>query len=110
MMNSPSKKEHRFEVRMSAGDLRKLDVQATAAGMTRSEFVRLLLANSVVHPRGELHALKVELTRIGVNLNQLARASNRHQERTDAADILHLLAHIESGVQAIVGRYLRGDA
>lgn len=109
-MSAPSKKEHRFEVRMSAGDLRKLDAQATAAGMSRSEFVRHLLTNSIVRPRGELHALKVELNRIGVNLNQLARASNRHQERSDATDILYVLAHIERDLAAVRGHFLGAAA
>ena len=108
-MATPSKKEHRFEVRLSSLDLQLLDTRATAAGMSRSEFIRLLLKNSVVRPRGELHELKVELNRIGVNLNQFARAANRHQERADAVDMLYVLSHLERDLHAVTQRYL-GDA
>lgn len=64
--------------RVTPAELVQVEQQAGAAGLTAAEFLRRLALEASVTPRRSRsdEAMLVELNRIGVNLNQLARASN----------------------------------
>lgn len=73
----------RVMVRLAADDLAGVEAGAAAMGLTRSGWVAALVRRRVRHrptfPRVEelaIFAVRTELRRVGVNINQIARALN----------------------------------
>ena len=73
----------RIMVRLTASDAAGVDVAAAAMGLSRAGWVAALVRRRVrgkpTFPRSEalaLMAIQVELRRVGVNVNQIARALN----------------------------------
>jgi hypothetical protein len=90
-------------VRLTEAELMDLAEQASASGLTLSDFVRQRLTTGrVVVPAIRRDAqLLAELNRVGVNLNQIAHRLNRGQGYpADLADALTALRN----VLAVVGR------
>ncbi len=82
-MARPSKNEHekrseRLFTRVTPAEHVLIADKAAAAGLSLSEFIRVLALTEKVTPRKtKLEAsFLVELNRIGVNLNQIAHANN----------------------------------
>jgi hypothetical protein len=74
--------------------------QASAAGLTAAEFLRRLGATVTPRrPRAD-DALLVELNRIGVNINQLARAANSGMPPA-SADLRAALAQLRGVLEAL---------
>jgi hypothetical protein len=73
----------KLTVRLAAGDARGLDVAAAEMGLTRNAWVAALIRRRL-HAKPSfrrsdelsLAAMQTELRRIGVNVNQIARALN----------------------------------
>lgn len=88
-MARPRKTEHdkrtaQTNERWTSAELAWLDDQAAKAGLSRSEFIRNRALGRPVSPApqtaGVDPALISELNRIGVNVNQLARATHRGRD------------------------------
>lgn len=77
------KRDERSEQRYTLGELEFIREQADRAGLSVSEFVRRrALSHPVraVQTNATSPAVISELNRIGVNVNQLARANNRGRD------------------------------
>ncbi len=87
--------------RFTVAEAAIVESQAAAAGMTVSEYVRVLALTQDVKPRKtKLEAsLLVELNRIGVNINQLAHAANAG--RTLSAHLQAALADLEATMRRV---------
>ena len=90
----------KVEVRVSAAEKTELRGSAREAGLTVSEYVRRRSLGQPVVARADRET-RVLLRRIGVNLNQLARAANtpgaaaRERPLTDAlAELRRVLAKL----------------
>jgi predicted DNA binding CopG/RHH family protein len=80
-MARPTKSEHekrdkRFNLRFTEAEIEHLRAQAATCGMPPHEYARQRILGHVVKPaKSQIEASVVsELNRIGVNVNQLARA------------------------------------
>ena len=89
-MARPKKEQHerrdqRFNLRYTMAEIEHLRAQAQAAGLDPHEYARRRTLGHAVPPapqRSSDPALVSELNRIGVNVNQLARASHRSSDFT----------------------------
>jgi predicted DNA binding CopG/RHH family protein len=111
-------RQTRLYVRLAAEDWRLLKERASARGMAGATYVALLtrshLRNASPLPKAEHLALKqlvVELTAIGRNLNQIARAMNQGASaalpgRTEVAAMLR----VAEGLRDHVKRLLSANA
>ena len=83
-MARPKKQDHekrteQTKIRWTLAELEWLDEQARKAGMNRAEFIRrrsMSLPVVASRPSVSDPGLVTELNRIGVNLNQIAKAMN----------------------------------
>ncbi len=77
-------RDQRFNLRFTQAELEHVHAQAARAGLSAHEYARRRSLGHIVSPaaasRGADPALISELNRIGVNLNQLARATNMGKE------------------------------
>ncbi len=73
-----AKRVHPIHIRLTADEYQALSQKATSAGVSLSEWVRrAALEQEIPSKRSEIDVnLYKELTRIGININQLARAAN----------------------------------
>jgi len=75
------KRDQRFNLRLTAAEIEHLRLQAQAAGLEPHEYARRRVlgerATSPALSRRADPALVSELNRIGVNVNQLTRATHR---------------------------------
>jgi hypothetical protein len=117
----------KLTVRLSADDGAGLDHQAAAAGLTPNAWVgavvRHRLANRPTFPRDQalaILAMQAELRRIGVNVNQIARALNTAVMEGKILDLevayledlrTELRAHMSALGEAFAGNlaYWQGD-
>jgi Bacterial mobilisation protein (MobC) len=92
----------RLTTRVTPAELAHVEHQARTAGLTAAEFLRRLALGATVisrRPRGD-DAMLVELNRIGVNINQLARAANSGMPPA-SADLRAALAQLHRVLQAL---------
>lgn len=92
-------------IRLTEGERIDLEQKAAAAGADLSEWVRQqLTAVPIKRPRVAASDAQLlsELNRIGVNLNQIARALNRKRPE-DPHHLGYVLSHL-NGVLETVGR------
>ncbi len=85
------RRKHIVHVRMDDGELRALDNLIGDCGWSRAAFIRALIAT-----RGDIRIFEVAplvaaLSRIGGNLNQIARQANRNGQIDDAQYLRHAL-------------------
>lgn len=114
-MARPRKEEHERRTISARTDLTPAEKeylrgQAALAGMTEAEFIRKCVMGFSVQPKvGSVDsALISELNRIGVNVNQLARAQNADREfRGDWQAIEIELRRVIALVMASCGTYAR---
>jgi len=73
-----AKRVHPIHIRLTEDEYQALSQKAEVAGVSLSEWVRrAALEQEIPSPRSEIDVnLYKELTRIGININQLARAAN----------------------------------
>jgi hypothetical protein len=92
----------RLTTRVTLAELAHVERQAFAAGLTAAEFLRRLALGATVTPRRPRadDALLVELNRIGVNINQLARAANSGAPPASAA-LRAALAQLRGVLEAL---------
>jgi hypothetical protein len=91
---------HSVKARLTDDELERLDALRSATGLSRADQLRhsTLGADSTIaqaHQR-ELAAIEFELSKIGTNINQLARWANTHHELPDLdqlAEVAKLVRH-----------------
>ena len=94
----------RLNARVTPVELAYVEGQALAAGICASEFVRRAALGQRIAPRRtrSIDAVLVELSRIGVNINQMARATN--SGRPPASAELHTaLTELRSVLEKLIG-------
>lgn len=91
-------------LRVTAAELHHVEEQAAAAGLSLSDYCRRVLLAQRVQPRRSQTdaAALLELNRIGVNLNQIARALNA--DRPERADLAEALAAFRLAVAPFIKR------
>ena len=78
--SAQDKRAAQLKVRLTDAEIAQLRAAATTAGLSVSDYARLRMLSGGVPVRMSVRrdpALVSELNRIGVNINQLARAHNR---------------------------------
>lgn len=81
--------------RLTGAELAFVEEQAAVAGLDLAEFVRRRVLGRKVAPARAAadDRLILEINRVGVNLNQIARSLN--SDRPERADLAVALAHLE---------------
>ena len=101
-----------FKLRASAPERARWQALAAGRGVSLSELIRASLSGLRLRTRREpppvAPELLRELARIGNNLNQLARAANRHEPVTATALLARLIA-IDRELGALRGAHRRAD-
>lgn len=99
-----SRRAKRMTFRLSETEASRLRGKCTVANVSESEFIRQLINTSEPVSFDALEAIKWELKKVGVNVNQLAYRAN---SRGISADILTAmageLAEIEKIAEALRG-------
>ena len=100
------KRMERFNLRFTLAELESIRAQAALAGLLPHEYARRRVLAHTVHPaprRADGDVL-YELNRIGVNVNQLAKAHNAGREfRGDWQAIAEELHRVLDRVAALYG-------
>ena len=73
-------KPYELCLRLSQAERERLETSAKQCGLSKSDYLRKLLNGIPVRarPSPEVRALRKEINRIGVNVNQIARKVNAH--------------------------------
>lgn len=109
-MARPKKQDHerrsaRNEQRYTVAEFEWLNEQAAKAGITMTEFVRRRALSLPVRPapsaQGVDPALVTELNRIGVNLNQVAKALNAGRALPSSA--IALQQDLQAALRKVLG-------
>ena len=88
---------HHLHIELTSEQYRLLSAKARQCGLTRRAFLTRLLEGQPVKalPSQEIKALRTEVHKIGVNINQLARSVNARIARAeDARRGLYLLEQV----------------
>lgn len=91
-------------LRVTASERAFIEAQAAVAGLSPSDFVRRRALGRKVEAAAHTQAdaaLLLELNRIGVNLNQIARAMN--SERREFGDLGDVLAMLKAALGKVAG-------
>jgi len=96
-----------LKVRFSAEDFGRLQKIAKSTGVSVGEIVRRSCATTEAvtiegceeEHREELKKMRVEIAKVGNNLNQLARWCNTHPAAAPSVDVLQVLQQIESNLR-----------
>ena len=105
MAQSKEKKAraHRVDVRFSDAEFQHLNL--VRDGDTRSEFIRKLIFNKRAMPKDpELKEIRRELSRIGTNLNQIAKFSNTKKIAPSTAVLLAVIEELEEQISLLGGK------
>ena len=100
------------QARVSEDELAAWRTKAAAAGLSSSQLLREAMARTGVWTptsadveRARVRAVERdrtrEIARIGANLNQIARWSNRYKTSADAGEVLVRLVAIEEALRAL---------
>ena len=83
------KNNDRYELclRLNQAEKEQLETNATKCGLSKSVYLRRLIMGTPVRakPSGEIRELRVEVHRIGNNINQIARGVNSGQVTPEIA-------------------------
>jgi len=99
------RRDRTLKIRLSRDEEADIKYRASRAGMNVSEFIREAVHNAVVVPPEFLRAVRREINRIGVNLNQIARALNRTVRTGSGVDCLQVYESLLA-IQRDLGRLI----
>ncbi len=109
--NEGEKRDQRFNLRMTRIEIETMREEAAKAGLNPHEYARRrALGHRVVSTsfRRSDPALINELNRIGVNLNQLARASNRGRELGEEVEVV--IDQLQQALTMVVNHSVAEDS
>lgn len=97
------KRDRKVTVRLSEDELRRLRKLVGDSGWSQEAYLRALIEGVVPAPRPppDYRAMALELRRIGVNLNQMARRMNAGVH-PDAERLASLCSQVEAAVAEVV--------
>ena len=89
-------KSYEICLRLSAEEKERLEHSARTCGLSKTAYLRLILGKEVkALPSQEIKALRTEVHKIGVNINQIARSVNAGIAKAeDARRGLYLLEQV----------------
>ena len=91
-----------LKIRASEDELAAWKEQAKAAGLPLSQLLRTSLKNVVVHNRADDRELIRALSRLGINMNQLAAWANSRRGALEALRLIPYLIDLERQVKELV--------
>lgn len=98
---------HELCLRLSQAEKDMLEKNAAKCGISKSAYLRRLITGTTVRakPSGEIRELRVEVHRIGNNINQIARGVNSGQVTPETAQrALFLLGKVYEMMYQIARR------
>ncbi len=97
------KRSYKVCVKMDTREYISLKAKANSAGISRSEYVRQSLAESIIRPRltPELNDYIRKLSGMGNNLNQIARKANAEGYTSARSEYLYLADKIDNVIELI---------
>ena len=93
---------------MTTEELEELKLKASRAGVTASDLIRKAIRKAAVVPPEELRAIRREVNRIGVNLNQVARALNRAPAGMNCLKVYEVLLRIQKDLWRLLQKVESG--
>jgi len=84
--------------RVNAAELATIQAMAKAAGMPIGRFVREAVLKTQVVNRTDWQRRTYQLSKIGANLNQVARWANTYADNADAKAVILALLRLERAV------------
>lgn len=100
-------KKHHLHIELTEQQYKALQEKSHKAGLTMREFMARLIMGTTVRarPSGEIRDLRVEIHRIGNNINQIARGVNSGQVTPEIAQrALFLLGKVYEMMYRIAKR------
>ncbi len=94
-------RDHFIKIRVTESELADFRARAGEAGMTVSDLVRYRLAGYRIRQTGADKDRIRHLSRIGSNVNQLARWANSRKAAAPALEVVLWLSRLTKGVQRI---------
>lgn len=97
-------KKYGIFLRLSDSEKKKLEQDATMAGLSKTDLLRSLIMGLTIKPRppAELRELYIAINRIGVNINQIARKVNAGiASKNDMQELLFLMRKVDSRMARI---------
>ena len=90
-----------LKIRVSPEEREAVKATADEAGLTVSDYVRMRLAHQRVRQTAAERDALMHLSRIGSNINQIARWANSHANQIEAIQILMRLDDIQADIRKI---------
>ena len=91
-----------LRIRMHIEEMELLRLNAGIQGLSVSDFIRQCCLSFHVRKNPMEKERLRQLTRIGVNMNQLAKWANTHKRAVEAVEILAALASLEREIGAFM--------
>lgn len=97
------KRRYIISVKLNTKEHISLKTKASLAGISRSEYIRKCLSDSIIYPRltPEINDYIRKLSGMGNNLNQIARRANAAGYSTTRSEYLHLADKIDNIIEMI---------
>ncbi len=96
-------RDHFIKVRVTESEFSDFRARASEAGMTVSDLVRFRLTGYRVRQTSTDRDRLRELSRIGSNINQLARWANSRKTAAPALEVILWLARLVEAVNVVAG-------
>jgi len=90
-----------LKIRVSPEERDAVKATADEAGLTVSDYVRMRLAHHRVRQTSAERDALMHLSRIGSNINQIARWANTHANQIEAIQIIMRLDDIQADIRKI---------
>ena len=94
------RRPHVVKIRLHANEYDRLKAKAAEASMTVAELLRDRGDQIRIVNRTDWRLRTFQLSRIGSNVNQLARWANRHKSAIDAHKVVIALLRLETAIRA----------
>ncbi len=107
MVAAEKERKHHLHIELTAQQYKALQEKCQKSGLTMREFMARLIMGTPVRarPSGEIRELRVEVHRIGNNINQIARGVNSGQVTPETAQrALFLLGKVYEMMYQIAKR------
>lgn len=106
-----TEKTARLEIRLTPTEKKEIIKKAEQAHMTVSSYILSLSENKKIVVAEKIPQLLLEITRIGVNINQIAHIGNSQKfvYREQLDEVINLLEYVKSDMQKILSEIYNQD-